>query len=46
LQSLALSVEVLNEEDEAVTFPEDLGGDAPQLGINLSGFEGEDILSA
>ncbi|MEX2246960.1 MAG: DNA-directed RNA polymerase subunit beta [Dehalococcoidia bacterium] len=45
LQSLGLSVEVLNEDEESVEFVED--GDAvPELGINLSGFEGEDKLSA
>ncbi len=43
LQSLGLSVEVLNEEDQSVEFVEE-GGEMPQLeGINLSGFEkGED----
>jgi len=47
LQSLGLSVEVLNEEEESVEFVEE--GDAmPELeGINLSGFEkGEDRVSA
>jgi DNA-directed RNA polymerase subunit beta len=45
LQSLGLSVEVLNEDEESVEFVEE--GDAmPQLGINLSGFEGEDRISA
>jgi DNA-directed RNA polymerase subunit beta len=46
LQSLGLSVEVLNEDEERVSFPEDTGADVPELGINLSGFEGEDFLSA
>jgi DNA-directed RNA polymerase subunit beta len=43
LQSLGLSVEVLNEEDESVEIG-DLGGDQQvDLGINLRGFESEDI---
>ncbi len=45
LQSLGLSVEVLNEEEESVEFVEE-GEGVPELGINLSGFEGEDKLSA
>jgi DNA-directed RNA polymerase subunit beta len=45
LQSLGLSVEVLNEDEESVEFVEE--GDAvPELGINLSGFEGEERISA
>jgi DNA-directed RNA polymerase subunit beta len=45
LQSLGLSVEVLNEDEESVEFVEE-GEGVPELGINLSGFEGEDKLSA
>ena len=41
LQSLGLSVEVLNEEEEEVTFAEDLisGDSIPSMDIHLSGFE-------
>jgi len=46
LQSLGLSVEVLNEDEESVEFVEEGGDDVPQLGINLSGFEGEERVSA
>ncbi len=45
LQSLGLAVEVLNEDEERVTFVEEQT-EVPELGINLSGFEGEDLLSA
>src|SRR5438552_4582522 len=45
LQSLGLSVEVLNDAEESVEFVEE-GEAVPELGINLSGFEGEDKLSA
>ena len=45
LQSLGLSVEVLNEDEERVTFVEE-STEVPELGINLQGFEGEDLLSA
>ena len=46
LQSLALSVEVLNEDEERVTIPDE-GVEPPHLGINLQGMErGEDLLSA
>ncbi len=45
LQSLGLSVEVLNEDEQSVEFVE--GGEGvPELGINLSGFEGEERISA
>jgi len=40
LQSLGLAVEVLNEEEERVTLTEESGIDIPELGINLTGFEG------
>ena len=42
LQSLGLSVEILNEEAEQVTFSEDYIESIPSLGINLSGRERED----
>jgi DNA-directed RNA polymerase subunit beta len=45
LQSLGLAVEVLNEDEERVTFIEE-PAEVPELGINLQGFEGEDLLSA
>jgi DNA-directed RNA polymerase subunit beta len=45
LQSLGLSVEVLNDDEQSVEFVEE-GEGVPELGINLSGFEGEDRLSA
>ncbi len=46
LQSLALSVEVLNEDEERVALPEE-GLEVPRLGINLEGMErGEDYPSA
>jgi DNA-directed RNA polymerase subunit beta len=45
LQSLGLAVEVLNEEEQRVTIVEE-AAEAPELGINLQGFEGEDLLSA
>ncbi|MFN0073226.1 MAG: DNA-directed RNA polymerase subunit beta [Chloroflexota bacterium] len=45
LQSLGLAVEVLNEEEEEVTFAEDLtsGDSIPSLGVRLSGFERGDL---
>ncbi|HJM75436.1 MAG TPA: DNA-directed RNA polymerase subunit beta, partial [Dehalococcoidia bacterium] len=45
LQSLGLSVEILNEEHEAVAFSEDYIESIPSLGINLSGREAEDALA-
>jgi DNA-directed RNA polymerase subunit beta len=42
LQSLGLSVEILNEEEEEVAFSEDYMEQIPALGINLSGRESED----
>jgi len=41
LQSLGLAVEVLNEEEEEVTFAEDMisGDSIPSMDIHLSGFE-------
>ncbi len=45
LQSLALSVEVLNEEESPVTLAETSMQELPELGIDLSGFEkGEDLI--
>jgi DNA-directed RNA polymerase subunit beta len=47
LQSLSLSVEVLNEEEESVTLAETSAQEVPELGIDLSGFEkGEDFLGS
>jgi DNA-directed RNA polymerase subunit beta len=46
LQSLGLAVEVLNEDEEEVMFADEgLDDDTPRLGINLSGFENEDVMS-
>ncbi|OGO50188.1 MAG: DNA-directed RNA polymerase subunit beta [Chloroflexi bacterium RBG_16_63_12] len=45
LQSLGLAVEVLNEDEERVTFVEETA-EVPELGINLAGFEGEDLFGA
>ncbi|MBF6600985.1 MAG: DNA-directed RNA polymerase subunit beta [Dehalococcoidia bacterium] len=45
LQSLGLSVEVLNDDEQSVEFVEE-GEAVPELGINLSGFEGEERISA
>ena len=46
LQSLGLSVEVLNEAEERVAIPDE-GIDPPRLGINLEGLErGEELPSA
>ena len=42
LQSLGLSVEILNEDEEQVAFTEDYIDAIPSLGINLSGREAED----
>ncbi|MCC6236899.1 MAG: DNA-directed RNA polymerase subunit beta [Dehalococcoidia bacterium] len=46
LQSLGLSVEILNEEEEEVSFSEDYTEPIPSLGINLSGRESEDVTRA
>jgi DNA-directed RNA polymerase subunit beta len=44
LQSLGLAVEVLNEEEEEVTFAEDVDGtDMRSLDINISGYERGEI---
>jgi DNA-directed RNA polymerase subunit beta len=46
LQSLGLSVEVLNEDEERVAMPDE-SLEPPRLGINLEGMErGEELLSA
>jgi DNA-directed RNA polymerase subunit beta len=39
LQSLGLSVEVLNDSEEAIRFVEDATFNEPNLGINMSGLE-------
>ena len=39
LQSLGLAVEVLNEDEEKVTYLMESTSEAPRLGINLAGFE-------
>jgi DNA-directed RNA polymerase subunit beta len=46
LQSLGLSVEVSNDEGGSVSFIDETGSDMPELGINLSGFEAEDLFNA
>ncbi|MGD9934231.1 MAG: hypothetical protein AB7T37_11005, partial [Dehalococcoidia bacterium] len=45
LQSLGLSVEVSNDEGGSVSFIDDSSNDMPELGINFSGFESEDIFN-
>ncbi|HEY5475310.1 MAG TPA: hypothetical protein VIK11_01230, partial [Tepidiformaceae bacterium] len=45
LQSLGLSVEVSNDEGN-VSFIDETASDAPELGINLSGFEAEELWNA
>ena len=41
LQSLGINVEVLNEDEQKIQFVEDTSNEVrPELGINLSGFEG------
>ena len=42
LQSLCMSVEILNEDEEQVAFSEDYIEAIPSLGINLSGREAEE----
>ena len=42
LQSLGLSVEVLNQREERVQIEEAGVQETPVLGVNLSGFEGEE----
>jgi len=39
LQSLGLAIEVLNEDEERVTYMMESAAEAPRLGINLAGFE-------
>jgi DNA-directed RNA polymerase subunit beta len=46
LQSLCMSVEILNEDEEQVAFSEDYIEAIPSLGINLSGREAEESASA
>ena len=45
LQSLGLSVEVSNDEGGSVSFIDDTSTDMPELGINLTGFEAEDLFN-
>ena len=45
LQSLGLAIEVSNDEG-TVSFSEDTTAEVPELGINLSGFESEDVFNA
>ncbi len=41
LQSLGINVEVLNDDEQKIQFVEDTSNDVrPELGINVSGFEG------
>ena len=41
LQSLGINVEVLNEDEQQIRLLEDTGADVmPELGINISGYEG------
>ncbi|HLZ63242.1 MAG TPA: DNA-directed RNA polymerase subunit beta [Ktedonosporobacter sp.] len=42
LQSLGINVEILNEDDQRISFVEDGSNDVlPELGVNISGFEGD-----
>jgi DNA-directed RNA polymerase subunit beta len=46
LQSLGLAVSVENDQGSAVSFVDESGSDVPELGLNLSGYEREDIFDA
>ena len=46
LQSLGLSVQVLNQADQRVEIEESANTEIPKLGVNLSGFEGEEVVRA
>ena len=46
LQSLCMSVEILNEDEEQVAFSEDYIEAIPSLGINLTGREAEESANA
>ena len=46
LQSLGLSVDVINQAEERVEFEAPSRDELPQLGVNLSGFEGEEVIRA
>ena len=46
LQSLGLSVEVLNQAEEQIEFEVPGRDELPQLGVNLSGYEGEEVIRA
>ncbi len=45
LQSLGLSVEVSNDSGNNVSLLEDTSNDMPELGLNLTGYEHDDIFS-
>ncbi len=45
LQSLGLAIDVSNDSG-SISFTEETAGELPQLGINLSGFESEDVFNA
>ncbi|MFA5608143.1 MAG: DNA-directed RNA polymerase subunit beta, partial [Leucobacter sp.] len=45
LQSLGLSVEVSNDYGGSVSLIEDTSNDLPELGLNLTGYEHDDIFS-
>ena len=46
LQSLGLSVEVLNQAEEQIEFEVPGRDELPHLGVNLSGYEGEEVIRA
>ena len=46
LQSLGLAVDVINQAEERVEFEAPGRDELPQLGVNLSGFEGEEVIRA
>ena len=46
LQSLGLSVVVENDDGSGLSLVEDQANEMPELGINLSGFEAEDLFNA
>ena len=46
LQSLGLAIEIVRDGDTAVELAAAGRDELPQLGVNLSGFEGEDVLRA
>ena len=46
LQSLGLAVDVINQAEERIEFEAPGRDELPQLGVNLSGFEGEEVIRA